>query len=270
MFRSDEIVPSEFGRSFAISLSSSWCPRNESQVSIRSIRYVDSRNKAWLKRDQGNGDRDLSFYKLFRREQIISRSGNSKNLICNSKHALDLLSFRYSVHRTPRLQIQRLNDQVNWKELVEPSRLSSDWLKISIWKTFCGDCCYQESMYERMILCTKKKNNFNKLFVTFLLPIQFHGTEFLDGMYTFFSFPRNCDWLRRAIVKISFLNICTVRPTFLSFSFWLKEFFGHWSSLQGTIYRSDIGETMPSLFFYHLPPSKEILFLNYLRYSYKN
>lgn len=269
VFRSDEIVPSEFGRSFAISLSSSWCPRNESQVSIRSIRYVDSRNKAWLKRDQGNGDRDLSFYKLFRREQIISRSGNSKNLICNSKHALDLLSFRYSVHRTPRLQIQRLNDQVNWKELVEPSRLSSDWLKISIWKTFCGDYCYQEhvrtndSLYE-------EKEQFQQIIRYILAFHPVSRTEFLDGMYTFFSFPRNCDWLRRAIVKISFLNICTVRPTFLSFSFWLKEFFGHWSSLQGTIYRSDIGETMPSLFFYHLPPSKEILFLNYLRYSYKN
>ena len=40
VFRSDEIVPSEFGLgSFTISLSSSWCPRNESQT-FRYNRYA--------------------------------------------------------------------------------------------------------------------------------------------------------------------------------------------------------------------------------------
>lgn len=149
-------------------------------------------------------------------QTVSSRTNNlskrkfyvGKNLICNSKHALDLLSFRYSVHRTLRLQIQRLNDQVNWKELVEPSRLSSDWLKISIWKTFCGDCCYKESMYERMILCTKKKNNFNKLFVTFLLSIQFHERNSWTECTLFFLFLAIViDWGARLSKSVSLTSV---------------------------------------------------------------
>lgn len=148
-------------------------------------------------------------------QTVSSRTNNlskrkfyvGKNLICNSKHALDLLSFRYSVHRTPRLQIQRLNDQVNWKELVEPSRLSSDWLKISIWKTFCGDCCYQEhvrtndSLYE-------EKEQFQQIIRYILASHPVSRTEFLDGMYTFFLFLAIViDWGARLSKSVSLTSV---------------------------------------------------------------
>lgn len=130
---------------------------------------------------------------------------------------LDLLSFRYSVHRTLRLQIQRLNDQVNWKELVEPSRLSSDWLKSCM--EYSMETVIKRAFHvqigSRMILRSKKKNKISTNYsLRSLLPIQFHERNSWTEC-TFFFFSSQLWSTGARLSKSPFLNTCTVRPTFL-------------------------------------------------------
>lgn len=160
------------------------------------------------------------------------------------------------MHRTLRLRIQRLNDQVNRKRLVEPSRLRLDWKSISIWNIlwrFVKRAFHEWFVCKTSIRCEISifdGREWTKKFVEIILyAFGFHPVsraEFLDGMYTFF-FSSSI-----AIVKISFLNTCTVRPTFL-FSlilFLIERVFR--PLIFFTRRRNDLsvrsGETMPSLF----------------------
>lgn len=151
------------------------------------------------------------------------------------------------MHRTLRLRIQRLNDQVNRKRLVEPSRLSSDWIgKAYLYGTFCGDSLREHSTNDsfvkrrfdvkyRYLMEENEQKNLSKLFSMPLVFIQFHERNFWTEC-TLFSFPPPLRLSKSvSLTPVQFDPLSSS----LWFSFWLKEFFGHWSSLreEGTIYR---------------------------------